>query len=77
VVKFEGYVPTEWKSGDANGLTTIKDDAIHFCIMEDKMADIYKSLSGYLKSLQEAQNSRVKRSSIIGDTDTTEDGLVL
>lgn len=77
VVKFEGYVPTEWKSGDANGLTTIKDNAIHFCIMEDKMADIYKGLSTHLKSLQEAQNSRVKRASILGDTDTTEDGLVL
>jgi hypothetical protein len=77
VVKFEGYVPTEWKTGDSNGLTAIKDDAIHFCIMADKMADIYKGLSSHLKALQEAHGSRVKRASIVGDTDTTEDGLVL
>lgn len=76
-LKFEGYVPTEWKTGDANGLTTIKDDPIHFCIVEDKMESIYKSLSGYLKELREAENSRVRRKSILGDTDTTEDGMVL
>lgn len=76
-LKFEGYVPNEWKTGDKHGLTTIKDDAIHFCIMEDKMTSIYKSLSSHLKSLKEAQSSRIKRASIVNDADTTEDGLVL
>jgi hypothetical protein len=76
-VKFEGYVPLEWKSGDGNNLTMIGQDAIHFCVMEDKMSSIYKNLSTYLKSLKEAQNSRVRRSSILGDDDVTDDGLVL
>ena len=76
-LKFEGYVPNEWKTGDKHGLTTIKDDAIHFCIMEDKMTSIYKSLSSHLKALKEAQCSRIKRASIVNDADTTEDGLVL
>lgn len=76
-VKFEGYVPDEWKTGDSNGLTTIKDDAIHFCVMEDKMTDIYKALSSHLKTLKEAQNSRVRRASIIGDDEATDDGLIL
>lgn len=76
-LKFEGYVPSEWKTGDKHGLTTIKEDAIHFCIMEDKMTSIYKNLSSHLKALKEAQSSRIKRASIVNDTDTTEDGLIL
>ncbi len=76
-VKFEGYVPSEWKTGDSNGLTMIGQDPIHFCVQEDKMAGIYKNLSSYLKALKEAQNSRVRRASILGDDDVTDDGLVL
>lgn len=76
-LKFEGYVPAEWKTGDTNGLTTIKDEPIHFCVMEDKMESIYKSLSNFLKDLRDAESSRVRRKSILGDADTTEDGMVL
>ena len=76
-LKFEGYVPSEWKTGDANGLTTIKDEPIHFCVVEDKMESIYKTLSDFLKDLREAESSRVRRKSILGDADTTEDGMVL
>lgn len=76
-LKFEGYVPSEWKTGDANGLTTIKDEPIHFCVVEDKMESIYKTLSNFLKDLREAESSRVRRKSILGDADTTEDGMVL
>lgn len=76
-IKFEGYVPNEWKTGDANGLTTIKDEPIHFCVMEDKMEGIYKSLANFLKELREAEGSRVRRKSILGDADTTDDGMVL
>jgi hypothetical protein len=76
-LKFEGYVPSEWKTGDANGLTTIKDDSIHFCVMEDKMEGIYKTLANFLKDLREAESSRVRRKSILGDADTTDDGMVL
>lgn len=76
-VKFEGYVPVEWKTGDANGLTTIKDEPIHFCVMEDKMESIYKSLSNFLKDLREAESSRVRRKSILAGADTTDDGMVL
>lgn len=76
-LKFEGYVPSEWKTGDANGLTTIKDEPIHFCVVEDKMESIYKTLSNFLKELREAESSRVRRKSILGDADTTDDGMVL
>jgi hypothetical protein len=77
VVKFEGYVPNEWKSGDKNGLTTIKNEPIHFCVMEDKMSDIFKFLTMHLKGLKEKDNSRVRRASILNGAESTDGGIVL
>jgi len=77
VVKFEGYVPAEWKAGDKNGLTSIQNEPIHFCVMEDKMSDIFKFLTTHLKGLKEKDNSRVRRASILSDTETTDGGIVL
>jgi hypothetical protein len=76
-IKFEGYVPSQWSTGDASGLTTIKDEAIHFCVMEDKMESIYKHLANFLKELRAAEGSRVRRKSILGDANVTDDGMVL
>jgi hypothetical protein len=75
-IKFEGYVPTAWQTGE-EGFTMLQDNPIHFCVMEDKMAEIFKSLSNHLKSLKGIESSRVRRSSILTDLDMKDDGMIL
>jgi hypothetical protein len=76
-IKFEGYVPADWKTGDDKGFAMIKDNPIHFCVMEDKMSEIFKALSNHLKSLKGLESSRVRRPSILKDLDIKDDGMIL
>lgn len=45
--------------------------------MEDKRAEIFKSFSNHLKSLNGIESSRVRRPSILKNLAIKEDGMIL
>lgn len=76
ILKFDGYIPSSWTEG-AHGNPVIRSESVHYCIDDDKIGEIYKSLSNQLEEARARNNVRVRGGRIGGDSQATSDGLVL